>query len=299
MKWLMLLFLMNSAFSCELNLAPLLVFMSKTMTPNDWQPLMKSSNCSPEITQNIFDRLKDSEGKIISAQFTADYAMPIVIKPDVFEVTTLESLLRKKINKLFQKITINGQLTSRLILLDNYDNILIQCQNCENNPNTYSFGKMGERDNQLLWQVQITTSQNKTNLLVATESANIKKVYRATTHLQALGRINPENLETTYIAEDKNQEFFADDQLSISNFDLIKDLNPGDILTYKNLRPKKIVSIGKAVEAQIKSNGIELTIPAMALESGTMGQIIQIKNLKNKKQLSAEIIGINKVLINL
>lgn len=290
----------HSAMGCEIQLAPILLFMSKTMTPYDWQPLLKNSNCSPEITQNIFERLKDSEGKISTEQLVSEYNTKIHITPNVLEVINLETLLRMKTHTFFKKITINGQLAARLILLNNWNQIDLNCQNCgESQWINNSFGNKGKKESTLLWQLTLTHLEKPSNLLITTEQANMKKVLRAKLAITNNTSLSAENLETTYISENSNNKLFDGEINSLVNFDLIKNISSGEVLTHDYLRAKKIVHMGKTIEAIIKNNGIELTLPAQALQSGSLGQTIQIKNLKNKKQLSAEIIGQNKVLINL
>lgn len=296
-----LFFLISSGLNaCEIQLSPILLFMSKTMTPYDWQPLMKNSNCSPEITQNIFEKLKESEGKISTQQLVSDYNTKVTITPSILEVVNLETLLRMKTHSFFKKISITGTLSSRLILLDKWDEITLQCQNCEdNNWNNSKFGKLGQRESTLLWQLQLTNNNQIKNLLLTTELINVKKVLKAKSPIEIGSSINQDLLEISYVADDLSQKYFHDNLSTLTNFELIKSMVPGDVLTLSHLKTKRLVQLGKNISAIIKKNGIELTLPAQALQSGGLGETIQIKNLKNNKQLSAEIIGQSKVLITL
>lgn len=286
--------------SCEIKLSPILLFMSKTMTPYDWQPLMKNSNCSPEITLNIFEKLRDAEGKIYSEQLVAGYPGSIAITPNVIEVINLETLLRSKTQNYFKKVSINGQLTSRLVLLNKWDQIDLQCQNCESSQwSQNSFGKKGNYESTLVWQLKLNDQEQVKNLLITTEVANMKKALKAKSEIANLTTLNAESFETIYLSASSEDKVFDIGNKSLENFELIRNIHTGEVLTERHVQAKKLVHLGKTVDAIIKNNGIELTLPAQALQSGSMGQTIQIKNLKNKKQLSAEIIGQNKVLISL
>jgi flagella basal body P-ring formation protein FlgA len=291
---------LSQAESCHIKLAPILLFMSKTMTPFDWQPVMKSSNCSPEITLNILEKLKDAEGKIYSEQLVSGYPVSITITPNHIEVINLETLLRSKTENYFKKITINGSLTSRLVLLDSFDQVKLECKNCETTQwNHSNFGKKGDYDSTLAWQLQLTSPSLTQNLLITTEVALMKKVLRSKNQLENSMTLNSDSFEISYISVNPQDKVFDPENTHLENFILIKPLSRGEVLTLNHVQPKKLVTIGKTIDAIIKNKGIELTLPAQALQSGSMGQTIQVKNLKNKKQLSAEIIGENKVLINL
>lgn len=178
------------------------------------------------------------------------------------------------------------------------------CQNCEqsnwnNSSISNNFGNKGHHESAFIWQLQITSAQETKNLLVTTEAANMKKVLRAKSAISINTALTPEMIEVAYLSQDSNTKVFEANITDIANFELIKSLSAGDILTENDLKAKKLVHIGKNIEAVIKNNGIELSLPAQALQSGGLGQIIQIKNLKNNKQFSAEIIGLNKVQITL
>lgn len=270
------------------------------MTPYDWQPLMKKSNCSPEITLNILEKLQNAEGKIFSEQLAAGYPAPISITPDTIEVMNLETLLRSKTHTYFKNIVINGQLSARLVLLETWNQIDLQCKNCESSQWIHShFGKKGNHDSTLVWNLKLSQDQEVQNLLVTTEVANMKKVLRAKSQILSSSTLSNDSFETTYISVSNNDEVFDANTAHLENFTLTKPLQEGEILTTNHVRARKLVSIGKNIVAIVKNKNIELTLPAQALESGSLGQTIQVKNLKNKKQISAEIIGENKVLINL
>ncbi len=127
----------------------------------------------------------------------------------------------------------------------------------------------------------------------------MKKVLRAKTAIANNSAITQEQVEVIYLSQETNQKVFEAEPADLANYVLIKPLMAGEIITANHLKAKMLVHMGKSIEAVIKNSGIELTLPAQALQSGGLGQTIQIKNLKNNKQLTGEVIGHNKVQINL
>lgn len=305
MKWCFVLLgtmgLMEKAISCEIKLAPIILFMSKTITNFDWQPLLKQSNCSPEITQNILEKLRNSEGKMIAEQYSSEYSIPVSMQPSVIEVATLESILRHRTQSYFKKVALNGNLPNRILLLDNWSDLVITCENCDKEQRDGpQYGGMGRQEPNLRWLVSVPGSSPIINLSVITEVANVKKAFRAKKTIRANEKINPDDLIETYsFSDNQNQNFNLDNNMRLEHYELIRDLKEGDLLLTKDIKPKKLVTAGKIIDAIIKQNGIELSISAQAQESGSMGQTVQVKNLKNNKSLSGEIIGVNKVKVNL
>lgn len=287
--------------SCEIKLAPIILFMSKTITNFDWQPLLKQSNCSPEITQNILEKLRNAEGKMITEQYSSEYSIPVSMSPSVIEVATLESILRNRTQSYFKKIALNGNLPTRILLLQNWNDLVINCENCDKQESDGPvYGRLGQQEPNLRWLVTVQGTTPSVNLTVTTEIAHVKKAFRAKKDLHMNEKINIQDLAETYSFNDNNnQNFVLDNNSSIEHYELNHDIKEGDILLSKDIRAKKLVLAGKIVDAIIKQNGIELSISAQAQDSGVLGQIVQLKNLKNNKSLTGEVVGINKVKVNL
>lgn len=70
-----------------------------------------------------------------------------------------------------------------------------------------------------------------------------------------------------------------------------RDLKPGVVLTGKMLDPVQLVKAGQLILVDAKSGGVMITSSARALENGTFGQAIKVKNDTTKETLVVTITG--------
>jgi flagella basal body P-ring formation protein FlgA len=86
---------------------------------------------------------------------------------------------------------------------------------------------------------------------------------------------------------------------SVQDYKLTRSIGLNETLTHKHLKIKKTIMPGRIVALTASSNGIELESTAMALESGGVGEIIKVQNMKSKKIFMAKIQTSNSVRIEL
>ena len=70
-----------------------------------------------------------------------------------------------------------------------------------------------------------------------------------------------------------------------------RDLKPGTVLTGKMLDPVQLVKAGQLILIDAKSGGVNVTSTARAIENGTFGQSIKVKNETTKETLVVTITG--------
>ncbi len=91
---------------------------------------------------------------------------------------------------------------------------------------------------------------------------------------------------------------------------LKKDFNPGKYLARRNIKPGEVINAGyiEEVPTIVKNSPVSLvfktplvsvTIPAVAVTSGKIGDYIRVKNKRYKKNYVGKIIGKNIVLVNI
>jgi flagella basal body P-ring formation protein FlgA len=70
-----------------------------------------------------------------------------------------------------------------------------------------------------------------------------------------------------------------------------RDLKPGTVLTGKMLDPVQLVKAGQLILVDAKSGGVVITSTVRAIENGTFGQAIKVKNDATKETLVVTITG--------
>jgi flagella basal body P-ring formation protein FlgA len=61
---------------------------------------------------------------------------------------------------------------------------------------------------------------------------------------------------------------------------------------------RPVVRKGQVVEVVAQSGMLAISMKAMALESGAMGDQIRLRNLENRREINGEVINENKVQIH-
>ena len=74
-------------------------------------------------------------------------------------------------------------------------------------------------------------------------------------------------------------------------------LNAGQAITYADLKKEQIVKKGQMVKAMVGHNFFEVSISAQVEESGSIGDVIKIKNMDSQKVVAAKVI--NKGLVRI
>lgn len=291
------------AEKCIINLSPAILFTSDRLLSMDFSSLISASNCSPEITSAILERLQDSSGTLRSESLLTDLEeKKVTILPTVIQIQKLKELIDSKIkDHRLSNFTIQENI-DKIIMLQkpatmecSTDNNSCKLSIARNTPsfNDNTFHSHSDSDNEssnnTMFHIALTFKQTK-NVLIATEDIpalnndlNISKFIRA--EVDAESDPNDNDLEIS-------------DQM-INRYTNISFIKKGTRLKLDQIILKKMVHIGSTVKATVKAQSINLTISAKALESGVYGQNILIENLQNKKRFTGKVINENEVLITL
>jgi len=85
----------------------------------------------------------------------------------------------------------------------------------------------------------------------------------------------------------------------ISNFRPSRNIFKGQVLEFNSIVPAQIVRIGKNVTVIVNQNGFNLSMQGQALQSGSFGEIISVKNISSQKIINARVVGFDRVAIEL
>ncbi|HEY8463938.1 MAG TPA: flagellar basal body P-ring formation chaperone FlgA [Bacillota bacterium] len=113
-------------------------------------------------------------------------------------------------------------------------------------------------------------------------------VYRAKKLLKQKTVLKPEDFDRV-VAE------LADGREYLGNFPqncrVVKRLRPGQILTKEALQPVPLVAKGSEVKVVVRSNGIEITLEAVAKSDGWFNDSITLLNPESNKEFTARVSG--------
>lgn len=83
-----------------------------------------------------------------------------------------------------------------------------------------------------------------------------------------------------------------------ASLDLVTSVAAGRPLTRRDVIARPVVRKGQVVEVVAQSGMLAISMKAMALESGAMGDQIRLRNLENRREINGEVINENKVQIH-
>jgi len=80
-------------------------------------------------------------------------------------------------------------------------------------------------------------------------------------------------------------------------YEVSKPVAADQILTRSDIAPRRIVRRGKLVDVLMNQGGINITMKAMPLADGGVGEIIGVRNMDSKKDFQAQVVGSNTVQV--
>lgn len=101
-------------------------------------------------------------------------------------------------------------------------------------------------------------------------------------------------LEKNFINENLNTSGTVTDTQAIVGAKARRDIRAGEII---NIDDFCIIAKGDLVNIVARSKGLEIKTQGQALEEGKLNDLIQVKNIKSKKVIQAQVIGPNLVQV--
>jgi flagella basal body P-ring formation protein FlgA len=93
-----------------------------------------------------------------------------------------------------------------------------------------------------------------------------------------------------------NKELLKADE-KLDYFEIAQAVPANQILSRSDITPRQIVRRGKVVDVIVKEGGINISMKAMALADGGVGQTIGVRNIDSKKDFQAQVVGSNTVQV--
>lgn len=177
--------------------------------------------------------------------------------------------------------------------------IYSECSNCDVLVQISSVPQNMESD----WTLDLNVDLNKATVMVpvyATQNKEIKgwivaeiKKYQNLPVLNRSVKIGEVLTADMFTYEKRQMTNFRDTVQraeSIMGMQAIRFLNAGQVVQYSEVKKEMVLKKGQMVKAMVGGADYEVAISAEAQESGSVGDVVRIKNLDSQKVFAAKII---------
>jgi flagella basal body P-ring formation protein FlgA len=93
-----------------------------------------------------------------------------------------------------------------------------------------------------------------------------------------------------------NKEVLKADE-KLDYYEIAQPVAAEQVLSRADITPRRIVRRGKVVDVVVNEGGINITMKAMALADGGVGEMIGVRNIDSKKDFQAQVVGSNTVQV--
>jgi flagellar basal body P-ring formation protein FlgA len=80
-------------------------------------------------------------------------------------------------------------------------------------------------------------------------------------------------------------------------FTLTRSVGAGRVLTWRDVARRSLVRKGEFVEVAAVEGALSITMKALAMQSGAAGDIVTVRNLDSKKEITAQVVAENRVQV--
>ena len=93
-----------------------------------------------------------------------------------------------------------------------------------------------------------------------------------------------------------NKELLKADE-KLDYFEVAQAVPANQVLSRSDITPRHFVRRGKVVDVVVNEGGINISMKAMALADGGVGETIIVRNIDSKKDFQAQVVGSNTVQV--
>lgn len=256
----------------------------KTFRGENFNQTIKSSDCNKIIQDKFKSFIKNNSGIFNSRQLSLYLKTPIKVHPKKINIYSLDQFLKNQFpNKdyRFRQTKVIGQ--SGPILFDSQQFPLFKCDQCSS-PGNIHFSLHQPENEKTIWANSLLEVATTAFVSLGNISFNQSHLSASLFKKKTVYTAHPERVFNKF----KNIRFFK----------LNKNIKQDHILKTSDLSSGFLVKIGQPVNVFFHGNGVKLSSPAIALKSGRLGELIQLKGINDKK-IFAIVTGFNKAKISL
>ena len=84
---------------------------------------------------------------------------------------------------------------------------------------------------------------------------------------------------------------------ALDGYELTQTVSPGEPLTWRDLAPRALVRRGQLVDVIASEGPFAVSMKALAMQDGANGAMIRVRNVTSQRDITAQVVGDNKVSV--
>lgn len=128
---------------------------------------------------------------------------------------------------------------------------------------------------------------------------HLAEVWVSTHRLDAGEVLAPESFETREVDLIRNPKAVVADERQLSRYELARAVYPGRPIAWTDLTPRALVRKGELVDVVVREGALSISMKALAVSTGSLGDVVAVRNLQSKREFPAEVIDEKTVQVSL
>lgn len=128
---------------------------------------------------------------------------------------------------------------------------------------------------------------------------HLAEVWVPTRRLDGGEVLHPENFETREVDLIRNAKAVVADERQLSRYELARAVYPGRPVSWTDLTPRALVRKGELVDVVVREGFLSISMKALAVGTGSLGDVVAVRNLQSKREFPAEVIDEKTVQVSL
>lgn len=280
----------SKSFACEVSAPERLILTSK-VSPHDFSKVLTYKSCETDIQIQLNKLLTDFRGMVNTKVVQTETGIKnIKLKNQFFIQSLIEYINRRHpLQENWRFIEANFvALKNHILPLKKGQSLSFSCQTC-NTPgihNSYIVLENPLKATGLREWLQVKIGI-KVKALVSNHTISVdnKPLRENQFSNKEVYSFEPDQLFTNTV--------------NLPYYKLNKALPQGSLVKFSDLSPINLVKLGMPVQIIFKQGNLSLHSTAKASQAGRLGDLIQLRNIKNNKTIIGKVINFNTVEIEL
>ena len=280
---------------CYIQIPPKMLLLKETVKTEQVQDIIESSNCSDKELRVFLDIIQKIEGRISSTHFNRlikeeGNSVKIQIRPSAIEVFHLKNIIKNKIElreglKVEELKIINPV---NLVAINDLSSIQVQCYSC-NNP--------GIKNINIVYNDFLDNYRK--NIWATIKISQLHKIVVAKSDIRAFSSFSIKDRMKIIHHNLNDSSLYLGSLSDLKYFTVNKHIKKGERIKHSHLTPKRLVKAGQAVDVIILKGGLRLEGRAVARQAGKYREFIEMYHLETNKKIRGQVVGFNKVQIEI
>ncbi|MEZ5277749.1 MAG: flagellar basal body P-ring formation chaperone FlgA [Opitutaceae bacterium] len=108
----------------------------------------------------------------------------------------------------------------------------------------------------------------------------------------------PSDFEAREVDLVRNAKSVVADQEQFYRYELARSVYPGRPISWSDLTPRSLVRKGELVDVVVRDGILSISMKALAVNTGSLGDVVAVRNLESKREFPAEVIDEKTVQVS-